>query len=144
MAWLEILKYLQAELKKQKAAQEIKLGAYDPRAIKNTDGIILLMRGNEQPDNDSDMVDYETVTLYLECWIRYDGTELSIGYEKLAALESEVDAVLQKIRNASGMVTNAIQLMDIRVSRKTGDLGGLRPLYGVQYEITVTVYESED
>lgn len=81
MAWLEILKYLQAEMKKQKAAQEIKLGAYDPRAIKNTDGIILLMRGNEQPDNDSDMVDYETVTLYLECWIRYDGTELSIGYE---------------------------------------------------------------
>ena len=55
-----------------------------------------------------------------------------------------MDAVLQKIRNASGMVTNAIQLMDIRVSRKTGDPGGLRPLYGVQYEITVTVYERED
>ena len=128
MAWLEILKYLQTELKKQKAAQEIKLGAYDPRTIKNTDGIILLMRGNEQPDTDSDMVDYETITLYLECWIRYDGTELYVGYEKLAALESEVDAVLQKIR----------------VSRKTGDPGGLRPLYGVQYEITVTVYESED
>lgn len=144
MAWLEILKYLQAEMKKQKAAQEIKLGAYDPRAIKNTDGIILLMRGNEQPDNDSDMVDYETVTLYLECWIRYDGTELSIGYEKLAALESKVDAILQKIRAVSGKVTNNIQLMDIRVSRKTGDPGGLRPLYGVQYEITVTVYESED
>lgn len=144
MAWLEILKYLQAELKKQKAAQEIKLGAYDPRTIKNTDGTVLIMRGNEQPDSDSDMVDYETITLYLECWIRYDGTELYVGYEKLAALESEVDAVLQKIRNASGMVTNAIQIMDIRVSRKIGDPGGLRPLYGVQYEITVTVYESED
>lgn len=144
MAWFDILKYLQAELKKQKAAQEIKLGAYDPRAIKNTDGIILLMRGNEQPDNDSDMVDYETITLYLECWIRYDGTELYVGYEKLAALESKVDAVLQKIRTVSGKVTNNIQLMDIQVSRKTGDPGGLRPLYGVQYEITVTVYESED
>ena len=66
MAWFDILKYLQAELKKQKAVQEIKLGAYDPRTIKTTDGIILLMRGNEQPDNDSDMVDYETITLYLE------------------------------------------------------------------------------
>lgn len=46
MAWFDILKYLQAELKKQKAVQEIKLGAYDPRTIKTTDGIILLMRGN--------------------------------------------------------------------------------------------------
>lgn len=55
-----------------------------------------------------------------------------------------MDAILQKIRAVSGKVTNNIQLMDIRVSRKTGDPGGLRPLYGVQYEITVTVYESED
>lgn len=143
MAWLEILKYLQAELKKQKAAKDIKLGAYDPRTVKNTDGIILLMRGNEQPDSDSDMVDYKTITLYLECWIRYDGTELSVGYEKLAALEAKVDGVLQKIRDTSGMVKNNIQLMDIRVSRKTGDPGGLRPLYGVQYEMLVTVYERE-
>ena len=120
------------------------MGAYDPRAIKNTGGTVLIMRGNEQPDSDSDMVDYENITLYLECWTRYDGTELSVGYEKLAALEKKVDDVLQKIRDTSGMVKNNIQLMDIRVSRKTGDPGGLRPLYGVQYEITVTVYESED
>lgn len=140
MVWYRLLSRIEQAMKVA-GIPKVRYGALDPRTQGvNRDGMVFLIRGYEGDDTDDDLIMYRTVTFYLECWVREDSPDFRESYALLAEKEEIIDAVLEKIKGESGMIDNTIQLIDLHVDQKTGDMGTLRPLCGVQYAVTATVY----
>lgn len=146
--WLEVLKHVAKKLQKSKAAPRVMLGAVNPaRAEVTSAGTILLVRGNET-SAEEDRGELSIVTIYLEAWVRDDAPDMVKGYERLAKLEAKIDAALNELREQAGrldeaaaMISPALQLVDIQIDTKTGDMDSMRPLVGTQYSIQVKVFK---
>lgn len=146
MIWYEVLNYLRTHIQQNTNAEDVIFGAMRPQMLGLTNispGKVLLIRGTETEVNGDGLPVENTVTVYLECWVRNDEQEMESGYQQLARLEEQIDAALLAIKKESGMISGNIQLMDLIVRSKSGDLDSMRPLIGSQYEIAIDVYESE-
>lgn len=146
MIWYEVLKYLRTYIQQNTNAEDVIFGAMRPQMLGLTNtshGKVLLVRGTESEVNGDGLSVGNTVTVYLECWVRNDAQEMESGYQQLAQLEEQVDAALLAIKQESGIITEDIQLMALTVKSKSGDLDSMRPLIGSQYEIAITVYAGE-
>lgn len=146
MIWYEVLKYIENRIKQNTNAEDVILGAMRPQMLGLTNvspGKVLLIRGAETEEYGDGLPIQQTVTVYLECWVRNDDPATESGYLQLSRLEEQVDAALLAIKKESGFITGEVQLMDLVVKSKSGDLDTMRPLIGAQYEIAVTVYDGE-
>lgn len=142
MVWYDMLTYVEKALA-DAGLGRVKYGALDPRTQGvDKDGILFLIRGQEADDGDNDLIENVKVTFYLECWVRDDDPDFKHAYQLLAEKEAKVDEVLASIKREAGMIGEQEQLMDLVVEQKTGDMGTLRPLCGVQYTVTATIYVS--
>lgn len=144
--WLDVLDYIAEALRAKQVAEHVIIGGVNPtQAEIDSCGAVILMRGEETP-GDERVAGGFTVTFYLEAWIRDDSPDIRQGYECLRKLEMRVDDVLTQIRADVGMLKNSMlndtyQLVDLRVNQKVGDADSLRPLVGVQYTLTATIYD---
>lgn len=144
MLWYEVLKYIQSRMNQETNAEAVLFGAVKPQMLglkPDAPGKLLLIRGSERDTQDDGLSEQKEITVYLECWIRDDEQDMCSGYRRLAELEEQVDTALLEIKKESGVIVDQLQLMDLEVKSKSGDLDTMRPLIGSQYEIAVTVYD---
>ncbi len=145
MVWIELLNHIADSIGAIEEAPTVVIGGKRPEMLgikPDSNGAVVLIRGTETFKNRG--LSYnKVVTFFLECWIRNDSPDMAEGYEQIAELEEKVDDVLQALKEASGMITETAQLMDISIKNRAGDLDGRRPLVGSQYTIEALIYEEE-
>lgn len=144
--WLDLIDYVAKAFKDARVAKSIIIGGINPTQTEPDEkGVIILMRGEEEPSNER-IVNGLSVTLFLEAWVREDDPDVQKGYVRLSALEERIDEVLTQIRTDVGtlentMINDKYQLVDIRVTERVGDSDSLRPLLGSQYTIKAIIYD---
>lgn len=149
--WYELLKKMAKEIEQSAVVRHVKIGPYMPEAIGVTEeGAAILMRG-EEDNEDPRTQEMVKAMLYLELWVREDSQELDKGYERLAALEHEVEKVITLYRDKIGqlqqdkcMLDERWQVLDIYVDKKTGGWDSKRPLLGTQYTVIAKLYDTSE
>lgn len=143
-----LLEKIKGILEGQSDAPKVMYGAINPKALDvGKNGSVLLIRGNETA-NQLETHTERIVTFYMELWTKEHGKDVGNAYESIDRLEQVVDGALTDYREKvlslyeeDAFLNDNLQVLDVVITDKVGDMDSMRPLIGVQYTVQVRLYE---